>query len=239
MDRATVVLLAKLSEKSERFEEMVQHMKAIANMPQELTAEERNLLSVAYKNVIGARRSAWRVLCQIADTAEPDTLAVIAQYKARVEGELEAICGDVVLILSQCLIPNLRPETGAVSLAFYKKMMGDYWRYLAEVRADARHQEACLQAMECYKQAAEHAVLLNPANPIRLGLALNFSVFHFENMHSAEHARELAHNAFTQAIDHLQTLEPDEYKDATLIMQLLKENLEFWAVDEQQAMGMT
>ncbi len=51
MDRDSLVYMAKLAEQAERFDEMVDHMKAVAKQPQELTVEERNLLSVAYKNV--------------------------------------------------------------------------------------------------------------------------------------------------------------------------------------------
>lgn len=44
---------------------MVDHMKAVAQQPKELSVEERNLLSVAYKNVIGSRRASWRVISSI------------------------------------------------------------------------------------------------------------------------------------------------------------------------------
>ena len=65
MDRDSLVYSAKLAEQAERFDEMVEHMKAVAQQPQELTVEERNLLSVAYKNVIGSRRASWRVISSI------------------------------------------------------------------------------------------------------------------------------------------------------------------------------
>ncbi len=53
--------MAKLAEQAERYDEMVEAMKAVATTDVELTVEERNLLSVAYKNVIGARRASWYV----------------------------------------------------------------------------------------------------------------------------------------------------------------------------------
>jgi len=61
-DRETNVYLAKLSEQAERYDEMVEAMKKVAKLNVELSVEERNLLSVAYKNVIGARRASWRIL---------------------------------------------------------------------------------------------------------------------------------------------------------------------------------
>jgi hypothetical protein len=66
-DRAQLVFMAKLAEQAERFEEMVEYMRRVANLgdgnsAEELSVEERNLLSVAYKNVIGSRRASWLVL---------------------------------------------------------------------------------------------------------------------------------------------------------------------------------
>jgi len=64
-ERGDNVYLAKLAEQAERFDEMVEAMKQVAHLNVELTVEERNLLSVAYKNVIGARRAAWRIISSI------------------------------------------------------------------------------------------------------------------------------------------------------------------------------
>lgn len=62
-------------------------------------------------------------------------------------------------------------------------------------------------------------------HPIRLGLALNFSVFHYEIRNDPERACKLAKEAFDNAIAQLDSLREDSYKDSTLIMQLLRDNL--------------
>ncbi|XP_030970230.1 14-3-3-like protein B [Quercus lobata] len=72
---------------------------------------------------------------------------------------------------------------------------------------------------------------LPPTHPIRLGLALNFSVFHYEIMNSPERACYLAKQAFDEAIPKLDTLNEESYKDSTLIMQLLRDNLTLWTSD--------
>ena len=110
---------------------MVEHMKSVAQQPQELTVEERNLLSVAYKNVIGSRRASWRVISSIEQKGEADKLALIQTYKRKIETELEDICSDILEIIKNELIPNSDSEEGKV---FYYKMKGDYHRYLAEVK---------------------------------------------------------------------------------------------------------
>jgi 14-3-3 protein epsilon len=72
VDREEAVYMAKLAEQAERYDEMVEEMKKVAQMvhDQELSVEERNLLSVAYKNVIGARRASWRIISSIEQKEE-------------------------------------------------------------------------------------------------------------------------------------------------------------------------
>jgi len=72
---------------------------------------------------------------------------------------------------------------------------------------------------------------MQPTHPIRLGLALNFSVFYYEILNSPDRACHLAKQAFDDAIAELDTLNEDSYKDSTLIMQLLRDNLTLWTSD--------
>jgi len=233
MDRDSIVYMAKLAEQAERFDEMVEHMKAVAGQPQELTVEERNLLSVAYKNVIGSRRAAWRVISSIEQKGEPDKMNLIQSYRSKIEKELEDICADILAIIEGELIPNSTSEEGKV---FYYKMKGDYHRYLAEFQqADTRKQSSG-SALEAYQNASTIANAdLPPTHPIRLGLALNFSVFYYEVLSSPDRACHLAKQAFDDAIAELDTLSEESYKDSTLIMQLLRDNLTLWTSDEQES----
>ena len=71
---------------------MVESMKKVASIDVELTVEERNLLSVAYKNVIGARRASWRIISSIEQKEEnkgaEDKLELIRNYRAQVNSSL-------------------------------------------------------------------------------------------------------------------------------------------------------
>lgn len=78
---------------------------------------------------------------------------------------------------------------------------------------------------------------LASTHPIRLGLALNFSVFYYEILNSPDRACNLAKQAFDEAIAELDTLGEDSYKDSTLIMQLLRDNLTLWTSDMQDDAG--
>lgn len=111
---------------------------------------------------------------------------------------------------------------------------GDYHRYLAEFATAADRKEAAENSLVAYKSASDIAMNeLAPTHPIRLGLALNFSVFYYEILNSAERACRLAKAAFDDAIAELDTLSEESYKDSTLIMQLLRDNLTLWTSDMQ------
>jgi len=231
MDRESLVFSAKLAEQAERFDEMVDHMKAVAQQPQELQVEERNLLSVAYKNVIGSRRASWRVISSIEQKGDADKLDLIKAYKKKVEAELVDICADILEIIKEGLIPNSDSDEGKV---FYYKMKGDYHRYLAEFQSGDTRKDSAAHALEAYTNASEIANNeLAPTHPIRLGLALNYSVFYYEILNSPDKACHLAKQAFDDAIAELDTLSEESYKDSTLIMQLLRDNLTLWTSDTQ------
>jgi len=236
-DREEAVYIAKLAEQAERYDEMVEEMKKVAKMvhDQELSVEERNLLSVAYKNVIGARRASWRIISSIEQKEESrgneEHVNMIKKYRQVVEKELSEICASILQLLDEHLIPTA--STGE-SKVFYLKMKGDYHRYLAEFKTSADRKEAAEHTLLAYKAAQDIALVdLAPTHPIRLGLALNFSVFYYEILNSPERACHLAKQAFDEAIAELDTLGEESYKDSTLIMQLLRDNLTLWTSDMQ------
>jgi len=234
-NREESVYMAKLAEQAERYQEMVDAMKAVARLNLELTVEERNLLSVAYKNVVGARRASWRIISSIEQKEESKGnathVARIKEYRNKVEKEVGEICRDILSLLDDHLIKS---ATTGESKVFYYKMKGDYHRYLAEFATGNDRKDAAQNSLTAYKQASEIAVTdLAPTHPIRLGLALNFSVFYYEILNSPDRACQLAKQAFDDAIAELDNVTEDSYKDTTLIMQLLRDNLTLWTSDMQ------
>lgn len=173
--------MAKLAEQAERYDEMVTEMKKVAQMvaEQELSVEERNLLSVAYKNVIGARRASWRIISNIEQkeeskgnssqverikkyrlsvrpsaerrrvTAAPSRAAPTRE-RVQVEDELEEICLSILDLLDNHLIPS---ATTGESKVFYLKMKGDYHRYLAEFKTENARKESAEHTLLAYKAA--------------------------------------------------------------------------------------
>ncbi|KAH9416765.1 hypothetical protein DERP_010610 [Dermatophagoides pteronyssinus] len=262
MEREELVQRAKLAEQAERYDDMAAAMKQVTETGTELSNEERNLLSVAYKNVVGARRSSWRVISSIEQKTEgaERKQQMAREYREKVEVELRDICYDVLSLLDKYLIPK---ASNAESKVFYLKMKGDYYRYLAEVATGDRRTSVVEESQKAYQEAFDiskskmqptHPIRLDvaeeaqksyqeafdisrsklqPTHPIRLGLALNYSVFYYEILNAADRACHLAKQAFDDAIAELDTLNEDSYKDSTLIMQLLRDNLTLWTSDTQ------
>jgi len=219
--------MAKLAEQAERYAEMKDYMSKVVKEKKRLDTEERNLLSVAYKNVVGALRASWRVLNSIRSKEKNEhTLQKVGDYTRKVESELTEVCEEVLDMLTKILLANKAIDSA--ERVFYCKMKGDYHRYMAEYKEGASGQETIEEARQSYDDAMEAAKGLSATNPIRLGLALNFSVFYYEILNKPKEACKLAKKAFDTAVGELEDLDEDQYKDATLIMQLLRDNLTLW-----------
>uniref|UniRef100_A0A2K6M9U9 14-3-3 domain-containing protein n=1 Tax=Rhinopithecus bieti TaxID=61621 RepID=A0A2K6M9U9_RHIBE len=197
-----LVQKAKLAEQAEQYDDMVACMKSVTEQRAELSSEERNLFSLACKNVVGTRRSSWGVVSNIEQKTEG------AEKKQQM----------ILSLLEKFLIPN---ASQAESKVFYLKMKGDYYRIVDP------SQQAYQEAFETSKKE------MQPTHPIRLDLALNFSVFYYEILNSPEKACCLAKTAFDEAIAELDTLSEESYKDSRLIMHLLRDNLTLWTSDTQ------
>lgn len=231
-DRDWLVTYAKIAEQAEKYDEMLKAMTVVARMPSELSVEERNLLSVAYKNVVGARRSSWRYLNSIhpkdKDENSPSTVSYITLQRV-VEQELEETCNNILDLLDENLLSSTKTLEGQV---FFYKMKGDYKRYLAEIAVDQKRNKVAEDSLVAYKTASDIANEHLPAmNPVRLGLALNFSVFYYEILNNPKRACELAHTAFRLATEDTEHPQDENYKDSTLIMRLLRDNLTLWNSD--------
>ena len=114
--------------------------------------------------------------------------------------------------------------------AFFIKMVGDYYRYIAENAKGDNLEKVKQAALAAYNSANE--INLPPCNPIKLGLALNFSVFHYEALKDHKSACDLADKSLQDALDKIDELEEDDFRDAKSIIDLLKENLTLWREEE-------
>merc|ERR1712060_117682 len=207
----------------------------VGKLPDEPSVEERNLLSVAYKNAVGSRRAAWRIITSVEQKEKTkgneEQAKYAKEYCAKVEAELQNICDTILELLSNNLIPK---ASGGEAKVFYQKMKADYYRYIAEFSDGDAKSKAAESARQAYDEANKVAEKdLVVTHPIRLGLALNFSVFLYEVLQKPDEACKMARTAFEDAIAELDNVAEDSYKDSTLIMQLLRDNLTLWTSDQE------
>ncbi|XAR55929.1 hypothetical protein NMG60_11036171 [Bertholletia excelsa] len=201
--------MAKLAEQAERYEETVENMKNIAKLDVEMTVEERNFLSKEESK------------------KHEGNVKLIKEYRLKVEGELSKVCNDILSIIDKHLIPSSKSADATV---FFYNIY--YCRYRAEFKVDEDRKDAAGQAQKAYEAAsATSSTDLPSTRRIRLGLALNLSIFYSEILNSPERACHLAKQAFDEAIAELDMLSEESYKDSTLIMQLLRDNLPLWTSD--------
>jgi len=229
--RGKDLYFAKLAEQAERYDEMTEHMKAVCNHDEELSEEERNLFSVAYKNSLGSRRAAWRKIVKAehtTPTSNEEAARYAKQCRIKIESELQEICRTVFELLDSSLFPM---ATTSESKVFYLKMKADYCRYMAEFSQGETQSEATQNAALAYEDAEKLAARdLAATHPFRLALALNHSVFVFEVLKDAEKAYTMARAAFEDAAAEFSSVD-ENYRDAAVIMQLLHDHLTCWFSD--------
>ena len=175
--------MARVAEQAERFDDMVLYLQEVVKAKNEdFTTEERNLLSVGFKNQIGSKRTAIRTISAIEQNPKYSKFNdSLGTYKKKIEQELYNQCISIVnIVKDQCMSKCSTDETKA----FFYKMIGDYYRYVAECAQGDQLETVKNGALENYNLAHSSSESLNACNPIRLGLALNFSVFHYEVMNN-------------------------------------------------------
>lgn len=241
--REEYVYAAKMAETAEMWEDMAEAMILVAKIGQPLSLEERNLFSVAFKNLVGQRRASYRILAGILEKeqskgVEERKLRTCKTAIDRVREEIVEISAKVVNYTKEM---NINTTEARV---FFDKMLGDYYRYSAEI--DIKPGERLSKygdkeyfvklATEAYARAKVTAVAeLSATHPIRLGLVLNYSVFIYEVLNLPDQACIEAKQAFDDAISMLDCVcSEDSYKDSTVIMQLLRDNLTLWTSDVSQ-----
>mmetsp|Transcript_35125 Transcript_35125/g.65043 ORF Transcript_35125/g.65043 Transcript_35125/m.65043 type:complete len:236 (+) Transcript_35125:102-809(+) len=228
------VLLARYAERAERYDEMADFMKERVEFGTQLNAEERDMFSAAFKGALTGRRHAVRVAMTVESQETgagfPDKGMLAAGYRTKVEAELQEVCDKALRLLKERLVPGAEPGEAKT---FYLKMMGDYYRYITECAVGESRSRAADEANAAYQMGTNEAASLSKIHPVRLGLALNFSVFQHEVFNDTEAAMNTAQTAWAAARQELDCAPEDQRNsesnnDAILTMQLLQDNLMLW-----------
>ena len=189
--------------------------------------EEWNLLSLAYKNAVGSRRAAWRVITSTEQKekfkGKEELVLHAREYVAKVEGELQKIRDGILALMDKELISP--PGTDELKVLYYK-MKSDYYRYLAEYATDDAKgkatDSACVGHVEANKIAENDLAVIRP---IRLAMALNSSVFQADVFENTDEACEMTRVAFDDAIT-APVIDIPAVTQQTLIVQTVQKTME-------------
>lgn len=152
------------------------------------------------------------------------------KFREQIEKELDASCNKIIDQIDKVLLPKAEDATSKV---FYLKMKADYYRYISEYHSE--REQVVEKASEAYAQATKIANdELETTDPIRLGLALNYSVFFYEIKEDPREACQMAKKAFDEAIVDIENIKDSDYKDSTTIMQLMRDNLTLWTQELEE-----
>ena len=225
------IFMARVAEQAERFDDMVEFLRPILKEKGgDFSVEERNLLSVGFKNLIGGKRTAIRTIAAIEQNPKYSKFgSALAAYKHKIEEDLQKDCMNIINMIKD---NALKGSGDSESKAFFLKMIGDYYRYMAESAQGDKLALARDGALANYKDADVVAKELQACNPIKLGLALNFSVFYYEVMQDNKQACQLAETALQEAMNKIDDVDEETFRDAKSIIELLKENLTLWKEEE-------
>ena len=166
-----------------------------------------------------SRRASWRIISSVEQKEQSkgntQNQELAKQYRVKVEAELNRICDEILSLIDTNLVPQ---STSGECKVFYYKMKGDYFRYIAEYTDGEGKSKAASNAKDAYDDATKVAATdLVVTHPIRLGLALNFSVFHYEVLNNPEEACKMARQAFEDAIAELDSVSEDSCAGASCV----------------------
>lgn len=220
---------AKLAEKSGRYNDMYESIFIATADGRSLSNEERNLFSVAAKNVTAPLLAALDKVTPFTQDEEASTLSVqvAMEYRLELAAQVEAfITGRVLPRLEEYLAADdKKPET----TAFYQKMYADQQRYRCQYLQGPAREMTLKNAGSSYEKAVKTATDgLAPTDPIWLGLALNYSVFLHDIKLDKKAAIDFAKSAFDRGVEGLETMDEDTYKESTFILQVMRDDLTLW-----------
>ncbi len=225
------LFLMKLFQRTERYPEMVKAINKYIEQNQKLTKEEQKMLCDGYKNIISDKRNSLRLLANFSKKEEEEGKQInhkkqINIIKEKIQNELLSIFKEIHSILDKYLIPNAQDSESKI---LYMKIKADYFRYHCEFAEGNEFEEVKNNAQKIYKEAYDMALTnITIYNSIRLGLALNYSVFEYEIMDNKNEAYDIAQKAYDEAMKVVDDVEKERSSDNLLLIQLLKENLNLW-----------
>lgn len=232
--RDELVYLTKLYDRAENYDEAVEYAVSFIKMKPILNSDERMCFSNVFKNLLLIKRNSLRYLDSLIrkefKLKNTDNVNNLQEIIDKVEEEITSLVNLMLDILDEMLIPNSKKPEAQV---FYMKLKADYHRYKAEYMKGEEKE----LAVDLAEQAYNEAYMMSEENlPItslvRIGLAINFSVFYYEEKGLLDEAIMISRSCFDEAIKMVDEVDIDKAKDYILLVHLLKENVIFWNTEK-------
>jgi len=222
--------MAKACEKAQDYPEMLNYVRKIIDHEEDLSSEERSLLSTALKEISLPKRISWRALTKLykaQEDPESQRSGALRTLRTDTEKDLHKFCQEYLKLIDESLLP--RCEGNVEGGVAFLKMKGDLYRYIAESSQGDSKQKAADNALQFYTTAQESAgSTVKVGHPLMLSLALNYAILFYEVMEEPAKAIEIAHESMINALSELDQIEENIYKDSTHMLQILKDNISMW-----------
>lgn len=233
------VYISLIAEQAESYKDMRFYLEQyILIRKKDITIDERNLLSVAYKNIFEEIRITIRTVVDI-EINESNSqnnlekyLDYIREYREKLEKELVEYCESVVDFIKKNLLPV---STNTESKIFYLKLMGDYYRYIAENLEDRKKKYYAEKSLQHYSEAKDIMNELLSTNHVRLSLILNMSVLYYEVLNNQVTGLQIARSELDlikQEIDKLDKKDENNV-DTFHLIEMIQENLNIWSLEAE------
>uniref|UniRef100_A0A0G4GAF0 14-3-3 domain-containing protein n=1 Tax=Chromera velia CCMP2878 TaxID=1169474 RepID=A0A0G4GAF0_9ALVE len=228
--REVSLLLAKVAEETNRYDDMVEFVRRIVQLRLQLQPEERSVFTAAFRGALEERRCALVTLREFEEQDEHpfELKEAITEYKEKIASEAETLCKTALRHIKEDLLP-VAPQ--GEHLGNLGKMRGDFYRYLAEFRMMKGSNSATEdgeKSLQAYKDATKECSHLLASHPLRLSIALNSSVLLKDILGRDDEARQHAAVCFDAARRDLASLDKAEFGLANLFLRALRENLAVW-----------
>ena len=227
--------LATILENAEKHEEAMKYMEEIAKSKKnDLSIEEINLLTIAYNNHLTKKLNQIKILNRVIskdETSNSKYIKLDTNLRDIIQRDVNEICNKMINLCDNYLLNKSEKDETKI---LYLKLRGEYYKYLSDILENEQQKDANKNAINSYNEAYELSDNLSVTNPIKLGFILNYAIFQYEFLDDIDTALKIAKENFEIGINQLEKVnDNNEYKNASSILMLLKQNIDMWEREKE------
>ena len=228
--------LATILENAGKHEEAMKYMEEIAKSKKnDLSIEEINLLTISFNNQITKKLNQIKILNKVIakdELTNSKYLKTDTNIRDIIQRDINDICNKMINLCDNYLLNKTEKNETKI---LYLKLRGQYYRYLSDVLENEQQKDANKNAINSFNEAFELIDNLSVTNPIRLGFILNYAIFQYEFLDDIDTALKIAKENFEIGINQLEKVnDNNEYKNASSILMLLKQNIDMWNNEKEK-----